>query len=696
MFITTENKCTFKIDFLSLSSVITTSKNNILWESFNHEDSNVIIFKNEYEKYLWERLLNDHPKDRFKNKTRYNPYTNDTRRIDNDGLFVYDDDDDNSNKNNNNDGQISQYISDCLIKLTKYKKCVQIVTAIMTKEGFKYEPFQLSILYEHLFFYINEHDPGVLQYFIYAMYPYFMFNIDMVDHVIRMYTKKHYVSIIPRRHGKTLIIYAVIASFLLAFRKLNILAVAQTKNLIINTKKRVIAYIDFWIHNFEEDNKIIISYPTPDNAQIEFKDYPQSGSLLICVSAHNDNSLRGPDPQICIVDETMCIKADRFNSILPFGQKKHCKIGCLSSPTPQSKELLLQFCKRLSQEYSGTNFYHINYFCGSPKHLKYTVSQDGCVNLIFYKPRHITFTQENKTLTEIMTSSTICYDSELGIIKEDEFTNDNDLLSSDSEDTRAFSPLFYDYFKTHNMLCYETNCDTFFIYLDPAFNATPQSGCGITCTGFNSQKLPVIYYLNHKYIAANELISTNNSIQQMMEECVRDVCNATNGKAKNFFMCIENNSHVNDIAVIYRAIIEKWDPYKLNGFLYHMDGRKVNEHIMFPGYCMTTRKRTIFKHILTQCNTKQFKVSAYLPCYHNIRKTHPLEYLLSECKTFRWVLEKRSYDGKIKRNTTDDLVIAFIMSIYFCITYRPHLQDFLEPKNNKTQSYPWIPIKRNY
>ena len=374
----------------------------------------------------------------MRNKTRFNPYLDDDRGFEDDDVMFGEEEVEVEEEESSHFDSIKQYMVDCLTQMTKYKKCLTVAMTIMKKEGYVFEPFQLSVLYEHLFFYIEQNHPGILRLFLYAMKPYFAFDFIAVDHVIRMYTKKHYVSIIPRRHGKTLTIYAVIASFIVAFPSLKVLAVAQFKNIITVTKRQILAYVTYWTTQIDPGS-IDMSFPNVDSVSFAYKE--GGVSTLACISAYNDNAIRGHDPQVCLVDETLCIKPIRFNSILALGQKKKCKIGLLSSPTPspESHDLLLQFMTRLSEKTSGINFYHIIYFCGSMAHSKYSARQDGCVNMMFYKPRHITFTHANKTLTEIMTCNTKCYDSELGVIREDEVAEAlRKQTAADSESTKAF------------------------------------------------------------------------------------------------------------------------------------------------------------------------------------------------------------------------------------------------------------------
>lgn len=318
MFITTNNKCTFKLCYIIPDGII----NDNIWGYVSYVNPAISAIKSAYEQYFWAKLLHDTPSNHFKHKTMYNQYSCGNYDFKDADLFSKEEQQDDDSADSVLEQfytQITKTIAEILSILEKHKRCVYFTNAIMKKEGYAFEPFQKSILYEHLFFYVQDQNPGhILNTFIMAMYDYFAFDYVTVPHICNMYTKKHYVSIIPRRHGKTLIIYAVNAAFLLAYKSLTIMAVAQSKNIIITTKKRILAFINIW----SSELNISYEFPTQDNVLVKYGGSPQDSSLLICVGAHNDGSLRGPDPQLCIVDETMCIKPNRFNTILAYPQKK--------------------------------------------------------------------------------------------------------------------------------------------------------------------------------------------------------------------------------------------------------------------------------------------------------------------------------------------------------------------------------------
>ena len=123
-------------------------------------------------------------------------------------------------------------------------------------------------------------------------------------------------------------------------------------------------------------------------------------------------------------------------------------------------------------------------------------------------------------------------------------------------------------------------------------------------------------------------------------------------------------------------------------FLYRTESRTVDEnkrcssYDLLPGYALTNTKRYIMEEVLTMCNNKQFKVSAYLPDT-KIEKEFPLNYLIKQSKMFKWVPLKRTHTGKSK-NVSDDLVIAFIMRIYLATRYGDHVDDFI-----KSVRLPW-------
>ena len=720
MFITTVNKCTFSICY---KIPLKCCENDNLWGYVDYEDSNIDTIKGVYEQYIWNKLLLYMPTDQFKNKTFYNQYScddddddddQDTREFFSQSPYSYKEETEDSNK------AFTIFYNDSLAAMQKHKRCVDIAYHIMQKENHSFEIFQKSVLYEHLFFYVSEHDRGILRPFIMAMYPYFAFDYVMIDHVIKMYTKKHYVSIIPRRHGKTMTIYVILASFLLAYKSLTVLAIAQAKKIVDQIRSNVISFLTYWNTAIEPNS---ISYrltKNTDNLYISYKGTEMSSqSLLQCASAHSDQSARGPDPQIAIVDETLCINPSRFNSIIALGQKKMCKLGFLSSPTPKSKDRIILFITKIARALSsGTNFYFINYFCGSSSHAKYSSSQSGCVDLIFYKPRHITFSEDNKTLTDIMTTNVECYEGELGIIKdyeiEDAIREERAKRGLATYDFKSFSQCFYEFFKTDKFISFDRDIVDLFIYVDPAFCPTARSGIGICCCGRSkrTQQL-VIFYLDHRFLEINELTKIEEITFNVIVDCIQMVLSSMEKSAKrnsmmNFFVAIEHNNFIYSVGNIYNRI-KLANPMNYNVYLYYThrtesyisasksDSKNVisYQNSLIPGYGMTICKRNIVNRVISLCNNLQVQISVFMPCDKKICGMDPIYYFLNQCKGFKWIPAKKSWSGKTSRQESDDLVIASIMSIYFASNYG-NLDKYKKNTNFKTPPTPWIPVRAAY
>lgn len=699
MYFTTRNKCTFNFEYIIPFEC---KINDNLWGYISYEDSNVNYLKGVFDQYIWSKLIYSSTDDQFKNKTLYNQFSCEDDRIVNDIFFTGNEfqnvNDDDERDYKEEDKVFNAYLTESLDCIQKHKKCVNVAFTIIKKENHPFEMFQKSILLEHLLFYISKKDPGILRPFVMAMYRYFSFDFGMIDHVIKMYTKKHYVSIIPRRHGKTFTIYLVLASFLIAYRTMSILAMAQNKKVINTTKSKVIHFLDYWNKEIEPNSISYSFMSTTDNVLVAYKDDPSNKSLLQCSSAHTDGGSRGPDPQFGIFDETFCFNPLRLNSILALGQKAMCKLGFLSSPTPESKDRIIKFITNVTNVTSGTNFYFINYFCGSSNHSKYSTSQSGCVDLMFYKPHHITFSADNKMLTEIMTRNSQCYEGELGIIKDYEI--ENAIREEESklelvEDFKSFNNSFYEHFKTPEIVHYDSDIIDFFIYLDPAFCATSQSGIGIACCGLSKiTAIPVLFYFNQRFLEINELTNGNIITIELIFDCIESIRKNLGEKEErlSFFIAIEHNSFLYNVASIYNTLkatfMTNFDVY-----LYHTEasivGPKRGEDRMLPGYCMTSNKKNIVNEVLMGCNKRRIKVSAYLPCDKKIKGLHPIPYFLNQCRSFKWIPSRKTWSGKTSRDSSDDLVISAIMSIYFAVLYGKRVEEF-----KKDIRPPWAPTHR--
>lgn len=710
MLITTDNKTTFFISYLDLPHNV--SANDNLWGFVPNVTRNSFTVKLAYEQYMWQSLLFMTPQDNFLDKKIYNRFVTPTSYrsvVEGDPLFLSSSSSSPSECSGDQARTYELYLTGSLKRMNEHKRCVEVVYAIVHRERYLFEPFQKSMLLEHLLFYVAERDPGIVRPLVTALYPYLAFDYSVVSHAISMYRKKHYVSIIPRRHGKTMMMQAIITAFLVSYSNFTVLAVAQNKKLITTTKSSIVNYLEFWRSEYDP-TAFDISFPV-ENVLVKFAKTGQQ-SLLICVSAHHESTLRGPDPQIVMVDEALAINSDRYPTILALGQKRACKIGLLSSPTIEGKERIIQLITQLGADSNGTNFYHVKYYCGSKQHNPVSSNQQGCVNLMFYKPRHIVFSNDNRILTEIMTCDPQFYEGELGIIKDDEIeaAQKEHMSRLSVVNYKGFGEEFYDYFRSVRCLNYNRELTDFFIYVDPAYCATISSGLGISCCAldesFKTQSRrgnPVLFYLDQFFLEIHDLPKINAIIVARIMTCIRKLVKTFSQQKLSFFVAVENNNNIAMADHIYHLLSrDASSDYDL--YLYYSERvtnpavgakvpRNLRDNTVVPGYFMSFRKRSIVNEALHYCNRLFTQVSLFMPFSHTIAGQDPLTHLLSQCRTFMWIPDQSKYTGKLTRTHTDDMIISTIMSIYLALTYGGLTDEFTRSlANPKPQVIPWTQI----
>lgn len=272
---------------------------------------------------------------------------------------------------------------------------------------------------EHHLFYIKMHTPQALKPFLMAVRDYYSFGFNELNHIIDTYTLKQYFAMIPRRHGQSKCSAAVAAAMIVPYPRSTVLIVAQ-KKAVKNTNRKITNCVSIWV---KENIPNMINTNKPSDDTVEFM-YSGMDSIdatkLHTVSAYMPTSLRGYDPTLVIVDEAMCVKDASHTVITAYNQKRECKTVYLSSPTPKTKLKQINLVTSLCGA-KNTNIYRITYCCGADQHITYALKQDGCVNMIFYKPDHMTFSDENKMLQNILTNGSNSYESELGNITNNEF-----------------------------------------------------------------------------------------------------------------------------------------------------------------------------------------------------------------------------------------------------------------------------------
>lgn len=748
MFITNKNECSFNVIF--------NAKRNLkIWNLGEDVSSFVSPFIQEFRKiyhdYFWYRFLND--------SVRYNGYYK-FNRIEhksfnfNDGFLWKEDNDD------NNDGQKSmevddrgedyivnerKYILKTLDDMKIYYEFIIFIYRLLKSEGNRFESFQKSMLYEILFFYISKHEScNLLNKFMAAMYPYFCF-ID-TEYTRKLYTNKHYVLIVPRRHGKSRNYIKIATAIMCCLKKINMLYIAQSKSMCMETRNEIIANVEKSIVNNSDVREV--SKPN-DGLVITYKEGYQN--VIKFTSAHRDGSLRGWNPEICVVDEALAIGPSKFSTIMAVAQRECCKIGIMSSPVANNKEILRQLIINLSvndeseeivdgssivnrKEVNDINLYRVGYFCTNSDHLRYSTTQNGCVNMLFYMPNHINFSDSNKTLTRIMCMDEVCYENELGIIRSDDILRNgcsehkfggNGFGSSigignGGEDEYVFKSRFIDFIKSSASFIdikSQKQTNAAFIYLDPAVNCTLSSGIGLACVmgkyNLQNDTCPVVMYMDHKH--ATELPITN-TVCTMIIKCISHVTSLF--PRVFFFLAIENNSIQSCVADMYIKLSDEFvaDSYNMGGIAFYYtpastiyqnpnnncnntNKRKLEK---IPGYALYNVKRAIFSKMIAACNNCNVRFSTHMGTFfihENNKNTYVMDYFINQLMRFRINSRKRSFEGKIKHlpeasiyggDRTDDLVVAVIMATSMANWYTEQADKWIaSPRSMPTH---WVNI----
>lgn len=639
-------------------------------------------------------------------------------------------------------------------------------------QGYLFEAFQKSYMLETLLFYINEHSPiSVLPFIqgISAKYTGHDGFFHISDYIKIIFINKHAILIVPRRHGKTWIITLTIAAVLYAFPA-KVLYICHEKSLSITVKQDVgcmllnytekMPGIEFkWPNNGVDLTKRIFSQSGTDdsyNTPIMLNSTTNGDNNAIVGEASSarfvtgsvEKNIRGHNVEVCIVDEMLCINSNKFASIMAHGQKKSCKLTFLSSPVEKNTEMLLHMVNELPYKRETTMFYRVFYICLLENHIKYAKSQVACPRLMFYLPRHITFDDSNKLMTQVLTNNVASYDNELGILSKE------DLKAGHPEDAlrvSAFNQPCLKYAESVSCLYPVLNMDLpekVFIYLDPAYQGTEQSGIALTATCLLPGKIPCILYMDHKYISvpAGDLLNVSSIIINMVQYCMwmikelyeerhkkklrelKDVLDDTDNvepsdtplqsmiskKRKmvtkmitnpkktcpHFYFAMESNSNQADTTQVYTSLISHCkgtkkvdnEPFSLSLYYTKKNVRMMSKDGIYvctdlEGYYLGESKRKIFSDVIYLMNNNQFRFSSLCGTKHINNKAgySVIPYFVNQARHFVYDRVKNTYTGKITKRDSDDCIVTTIMAIHLAKTHGLNLTNVTE--TNFIQKY---------
>ena len=657
----------------SLTYTADSSVNTVLWGRIPFH-SNIIsdlLFREEAT--FWERLFLKHSYDFL---DPFNGFNSNYDKLKTYALVQ---------KSTSEDSTCS-YISQVLRHRPNFLDFIRMYHAMAKDEGICYEMFQKSFFFE-IFFHLLSKQSLVCKPVFLAICNAYMgldVNENFLDEIMNFYCHKYTYMIIPRRHGKTFMTGSAFVALLFTYlaNGLRIGYYSHTKDLSQTVKDYVITKCNEWKTKLTQSrynimtptDSVLVKILTDQNTTVFTNQNTKPEDDFNCLakfkSARNDNALRGDDLHLLIVDESFSINKNRFGTILAHGQKTDNKIIFLTSPVNHKVDTMCEVTRGLRLR-KDINFYHIYYFCNNEKHLQYSSKYSACPRLIFYKPDHININETNRFLTNLLAQSSTSYEDELGIVSLASTLNTYGTVK-----LCPFSDRLLTYMK-HNINAIDdaNSIENVFIYLDPNYCDSLQSGIGLVASGMTKEETPCILYLDHKFIQSEELGKANEIMVKMLLHCIKHVSlvaskkRTSDGirkmKSRNIFIAVENNSQRNSVAIIYDKLKECLLNNDVNVFLYYtpVEDRTSKQVIKRAGYSLIN-KLTIFSQTIVLLNEKLIWFSQLLHSYHlNQTDRNEIEYLRENMCAFKFSPEEKKFSGK-SHNTTDDLVVALVMSVY--------------------------------
>ena len=678
MLITSPNKCLFDIYI---------GHGGGLWGGDPEYDEWVDLLIKKADAYIYKRLIFDTPKLRQSNKSfySYNPYLICEKEILLDELY----------------GLPPPQQNGCLAKLNKTLDAVKpfvtflrrIHSDAMDNTTSTHQMFQKSVFYEVCFYYcLYKTSEEVLTAMMLGCNDFYLgFLMASIDRMRIKYTGKQYMCIIPRGLGKTTCIKLAVAVALVTFIDCSILAMAHTRSLICTIKDDI-------------ENTLQSCFPPQvygyrlskhlDSLILEFNEW---STRLRYASACRPSSLRGEDPDIGFLDEALCVSEDSYTVINFMIQRKHTKIGFLSSPVSTKKDTLLNLVVNMSKKCSSINLYRLCYFCLDRLHVQYSASHTGCYRKMF-APRYITYDEANKNFEGVITRSEASYENELGVIRPEDIASGRYDADNDDSNRAVFNNIFIDHLRnpiTHirfEDIPTDEDFTCYWIYMDPAYHPSEQSAIAIACVRFTREGHAVLCFVDRKLVTHGDLGRVDSIMKEMYLRCIETIVDRSQGVKCYFFVAIERNSNPDAVRSYYNKWVNGVKDRRRCEFFNYVDvysGRNLSY-----GYNLGAKKKHSFSIVVAFLNNKHkthFKVASTVEFGVYSKDICTLEYLVQEIKNFHY--KDRKYTGKLNKVTTDDMTTCLIMSLWLGLAHRLNANTRITNLRTETVTHctpPWI------
>lgn len=675
-FYTNKNKVTFKIEFVSSKDK---SNVDLLWRHIPCRDNITCHIIGELNLLIWDRLLNEEKSEipsYIDEELRISKYFPETDILEHDELELMNLLEGREIKIDETKDTLEIDMSSSMQMIDEkistfydsYKRFIMV--GYESSPSHFLEVYQKTLLLQTACYNIsfNFGDDMVSQ-FIYCMSRrYLGINYINVNFLAKKLSSKYTVAICQRGYGKTTIQAIIATAALLTLRDMNIFMIAHKMEVVQQNRDKIKMFLKI----LKMTNKYQFTLKFPNHG-IEIIHEDGSRSVLRIASAKHDSSLRGPDPNLCLVDETFSIDENKIPTILALGCRNHCPITFFTSP---NKARMLNFFKSQNKKIDFGILYSFRLFCTNPLHTKYSFSQMACVNLCFYVPRYLNFKQNTRDLMELLAGDYHTYNDEMGTFTSDQIITDREkFLFHENfrislEEINTYVDTFAQTEKYHNLQRH--GCIKVYIYIDPAYGGVEQSANSVLASCILPwETIPIILFAKFKHVHMNELVSNDNYIFSMIVECI-DHCRSVfrcveRDYSVKFYVAMESNSNLASTYVVYNMLTHNYIANSTNPiYLYYGGGKNSNNpRNCRAGYTLGPKKTIIFTKIIENTlNTGQFRIDRQLPESNFI-----ISELKKQSSNFKSI-PGHGLTGKVNSRSQDDLIVALVMSIQFAEVYR--------------------------
>ncbi|QDQ69237.1 DNA packaging terminase subunit 1 [Colobine gammaherpesvirus 1] len=519
------------------------------------------------------------------------------------------------------------------------------------------EPFQQQLIMHTFYFLVTIKAPQKTHQF-FGLFKQYFGLFETPTGLFQTFKQKASVFLIPRRHGKTWIVVALISMLLASVENIHLGYVAHQKHVATAVFSEVINMLIKWFPpqniNVKKENGTII-YTRPGSPS----------SSLMCATCFNKNSIRGQTFNLLYVDEANFIKKDALPAILGFMLQKDAKLIFISSVNSSDRATSFLLNLKNAQE-KMLNV--VSYVCADHRedfHLQDSLVSCPCYRL--YIPSYITIDGgiksttnlflEDVFMTELMGDSACTGNITLQRVVSDAALTQMDMCRIDTTSTAV-------------QMRMGTNV---FLYIDPAYtNNTEASGTGVGAVVTTTGTPTKVLILGIEHFFLRELTGTATYEIASCACTMIKAISVLHPNLERVHVAVEGNSS-QDSGVAIAALLHEMCPLPTLFSHYTEKSRT----LQWPIYMLGSEKSSAFEAFIYAVNSGTIGVSQTVVS-NTIKLTFdPVTYLTEQIKAIRCTPLRdggHTYSAK-QKHMSDDLLVAVVMAHFLatdeCHVFKP-------------------------